>query len=191
MSGIPVVLLFDEYGFFDPEGLDPRLFNEAHVHEMRGASIWSGPLEGDGLYVRGEACQDLVAAAMVELRPQWAKFDNCLLEGEETISGGLKWQRLQLHQAAGNVLAGARQFLPLWESYRRNRLCSVLEWFRSEHGVTSIDFPGTILRSATGEPRILQLFERDPNHGWFVSWHDAREATKTHSLVLQPWVRRT
>ena len=53
MSGIPVVLLFDESGFFAPEGLDPRLFNEAHVHELRGASIWSGPLEGDGLSVRG------------------------------------------------------------------------------------------------------------------------------------------
>ncbi len=185
MSCTPVVLLFNEFSVFDPDRLDPRLFTGAQIREIQGASFWKGSLEGNGL--QGDPCEDIAASHMVELRPQWARFDSCLFEGEQLIPGTTKWERLKLLQTDGCVLAGARQFMPLWESFRRDRLCNMLEWFYREHGITSFDLPGDILRSASGEPRILCLFRRDDKHGWFPYWHDAREDTRELSLVLRPW----
>lgn len=167
---------------FDPQALDPELFNQAAIAEMKGAAIWKGPFQGDGL--AGPELQDPQALVMEELRREQIQFSTGLQEGESGISGDVRWGRFQYLCDGGLVLAGAKQFLGLWTDYKRHGSHSMLGWIAAHEHVSSFDFLGTVLRGANGKPYVLKLLHRDPSTGWFTFWHEAGETVKLHSLVF-------
>lgn len=167
---------------FDPRALDPELFTEAAINEMKGTTIWKGPFQGDGL--TGPELQDPCALSMKELCREQILFSTGLQGAENAISGDVRWGRFQYLRNGGLVLAGAKQFLGLWSDYKRYGPHSMLGWIAAHDHILSFDFLGTLLRGANGKPYILQLFQRDPRTGWFASWHEASETVKLHSLVF-------
>lgn len=127
-----------------------------------GWTIWKGPIDGDGLSGEEDVCPKSLALVEVELSK--FVFRTCLKEGESSIAGEEKIRRL--NEMSDFIGFGPNVFLGLWGDYRTNRENSTLEWLHQNFGVTSMDFPGAVLRYPHGNRCVLYLDRRDVGE-----WH--------------------
>lgn len=151
----------------DPKTLLTKQFDPT-IFIGEGWATWKGPIDGDGL--SGEEDIDPRSLALTEIKPDNFIFKISLKKGENSISGEEKIRRLkeekpEIVRFAGNV------FLGLWLDYEANKENSILEWLHINFGVTSMDFPGQIIRHPNGYPIILYLRRGgDGEWNWGCFW---------------------
>ncbi len=127
--------------------------------------VWKGPANGDGK--SGDEDRDVREDALSEI--DWSKvdFDDCLEEGESSITGEEKLCRMK---ESGKILLGGRAFLTLWQDYQKNGEASVLEQLRKTQGITYVDFFGLVLRDPDGNRCVLYLFFDGEQWRWNYYW---------------------
>ncbi len=143
--GEPKVLRLDSSHNFDPAEFIGQ-----------GWTVWRGPKDGNGL--EGEEELDVKESNLAEIDFGQVLFETCLREGETSIKGEEKLQRMI---AFGNIRLGGKAFLDLWLDWQANKENSVLEWLHRNRQITYLDFFGLVLRSPSGNRYVLYLYRDD------------------------------
>jgi hypothetical protein len=146
--------------------LDPaKIFNPAEFIGQ-GWSIWKGPVDGKGL--KGEDDHDQANDTLTEVDFAQVVFDTCLNEGELSITGEEKLERLKA--IPGRIRLGAKVGVALWDDYQKNKDNSILEWLYHEHQISCLDFCGDILRFPLGNRNVLCLCRFIDRWRWNMRW---------------------
>lgn len=107
-----------------------------------GWRIWCGPAKGSGL--DGPPAQSNLSLALDYIDIPKLRLETCLREWEDCILGDEKVERL-LHSP--DILIDCR----LFQAFRERDYLIPKEWMNLAHGkVTTIAFPGQLLRSPSG-----------------------------------------
>ena len=127
----------------------------------KGWSIWRGQVDGDGL--TGDEDQDERSLALTEVDLSKIRIETCLHNRETRVGGEEKFLRLK---AAHYIRLDAKVFQTLWE---RKEIPE--PWKEEVDGNTRlIFFDGTILRSPSGDRRVLCLDWSDGGWRWSCGW---------------------
>jgi hypothetical protein len=131
--------------------------------------IWRGPADGGGL--KGNEDLDIRSLALAEVNLALAVLETCLKEGETSIGGEEKLNRLKTLEQ--KIRLGGNVFLALWQDWQANKENSCLEWLRKNREVISLDFFGLVLRDPHGSRYIPCLYWRDGQWCWNYRWLDS------------------
>jgi len=134
-----------------------------------GWSIWRGAANTNGL--TGNEEQDARSLALTAIDFANVRFEHCLRNGEDRITGNEKLARLI---ASNAIRLDARLGQALFEEEDHK----TLEWLYTTRGVKWLDFFGTVLRYPRGYRCVLCFYRggdgqwrRSANwldHDWFV-----------------------
>lgn len=113
---------------------------------------------------------DARSAALTEVDFSKVDFVTCLKEGESSITGEQKLERLK---ASGHLRFGATVFMGLWNDYLANGENCVLERLYQEKGITYLDFFGDVLLNPGGDRFVLYVYRSDAGEWvWRCYWLD-------------------
>ena len=133
----------------------------------RGANIWRGPIDGNGLV--GEEKIDRRSVGLREVDLSVMTLETCLPADGTGTSFLRGYEKLTLLKAQGGrtVRLGGEIFFALLEDWERKQDNSHLEWLRKERGIRYLDFFGTVCRDAHGRPCVPAFIYCGRNHLWF------------------------
>lgn len=100
----------------------------------------------------------------------WSKvnYENCLKEGESSITGEEKLKRLKIK---GKLRFGGRAFFSLWKDYQEKGEASVLEQLYKTKRITYVDFFGLVFQAPGGYRGVLYLYRSgDGRWDWYYCW---------------------
>jgi hypothetical protein len=141
-----------------------------------GWTIWRGPANGTGL--RGDEQQDAHSLELANVDFTTARFETCLAEGEQVITGEQRLSRLREKEV---IRADANIGAALVNEPGQ----TTLKWLHQTHGVTWFELPGTELRHSDGHRYFLCLYRRDGGRwNWIYSWLGGDRCAGSPALVF-------
>ena len=123
---------------------------------------------GAGFKMDPNEPEDQNSLVLTEFDLKKVRFEHMLKEGEESITGEKKLQRLKARD--NFVRADAKFGQTLFEDWQKNGENSMLEYLRKTRGVTWMDFPGTVLQGSGVRRCVLYLRWSGGCWSWRCLW---------------------
>lgn len=141
-----------------------------------GWTIWRGPADGNGL--KGDEQQDHRSLELTQVDFTKGRFETCLADGEQVITGE---QRLNRLREKVFIRADAAIGVALFKEPGQ----VILNWLYQTHGVAWFELPGTELRNSNGYRYVLCLYREDDGQWyWYYYWLVSDRAAERLALVF-------